>query len=267
MSRTFLITGAASGLGRHLVGRFSKERVWATDVEPLPDEWGPEVGRSRLDVADSDSWEEALDAVEARFGPVDVLIHCAAVIQPRWALDLTDAEIDRQLSINLGGTIRGIRSVGRRMVDRGEGHLVLINSLTGLAPSPGMSVYAASKFGARGFALSAAQELGRKGVAVSLVYPDGMATPMGAFESHFPEAALTFSGRLLSTEEVARAIDDVLRTRVLRTDRSPPPGLALQGRGAHTLGRSPDHTDSRTTRTPSTTAIPRRHGLVSLQIP
>ncbi len=213
--RRLLVTGAASGIGRRTVAALGERgdltaaadldmaRLRATAEE---DGWR-DVPLVELDVRDPRAWEAALDLVERRWGAIDGLVHVAGVIQPRGVLELSDAEIDHQLDVNLKGTILGFRAAARRMVPRGRGHLVLVNSMLGLAPAPGMTVYGASKFGARGFALGAAQELEPVGVHVVVVVPDGVDTPMAAYEALHDEAALTFSRRrLLTPDAVAQAI-------------------------------------------------------------
>lgn len=205
-----LITGAASGIGRMVVSTLQERfgRILATDVDEealraAATEDGWRVDLAALDVRRTEDWERALD----RLGSIGVLVHVAGVIQPRWLVDVTDPELDHQLDVNLKGTILGVRAAARRMVAQGHGHLVLVNSLTGIAPSPGMSIYSASKFGARGFALAVAQELRPRGVFVTVICPDGVQTPMTDFEAGFEEAALTFSaGHMLSVEDVANGV-------------------------------------------------------------
>ena len=103
------------------------------------------------------------------------------------------------------------------MKPRKRGHIVNIGSLASLAPVPGLSLYSASKFAVRGFTLAAATELERDGIAVSLVMPDAVQTPMLDLQVAYEEAALTFSGdRTLTVEDIERTIlDDVLVHRPL----------------------------------------------------
>lgn len=230
-STVVLVTGAASGLGRHVVGRLLSrgDAVFATDVDVAKlDEVATSEGwthTGRLDVAEAESWTTAFERTEAVLGPVEVLIHVAGVIEPCTVKALRDRDIAWQVQVNLVGPMLGVRAAIRRMVPRGRGHIVLVNSLTGIAPSPGMTVYSATKFGARGFALGAAQELVGTGVDLTVIYPDGMDTPMGRYEATFEEAALTFSAsRLLSVDEVGDALIRALERRPLEV-------LVPRGRG------------------------------------
>jgi NAD(P)-dependent dehydrogenase (short-subunit alcohol dehydrogenase family) len=225
-SKVVLVTGAASGIGRHLVGRFAKagHRALAADVDE------PGLARARdedgwtalrvlthtLDVRSVDAWEDVLDALERAFGPLDVLLHAAGVIRPGWVHALDPSDVERTLDVNLKGTILGTRAAARRMVPRGRGHIVNLGSLASLAPVPGLSTYVASKFGVRGFSLAAAAELASHGVAVTVVLPDAVATPMLDLQVPYEEAALTFSGgRALRVEEVGDAVLVALDRRPL----------------------------------------------------
>lgn len=79
--------------------------------------------------------------------------------------------------------------------------------LASLAPVPGLSLYTASKFAVRGLSLAAATELKPHGVAVTVVMPDAVQTPMLDLQVHYDEAALTFSGdRPLTVEDVERLV-------------------------------------------------------------
>lgn len=208
------VTGAASGIGAAIVQRLAElgYRVVATDVaeealRAAARGLGPDVLAAALDVRDAATWEHALDAAEARFGPVDVVMNVAGVLRPAYVVDLEPDQIDLQLGVNLRGVVLGTRAAARRMVPRGRGHVVNVGSLASLAAVPGLSLYSASKFAVRGFSLAAAAELRPNNVFVSLVMPDAVETPMLQMERGFEEAAITFSGdRILSAREVAEAV-------------------------------------------------------------
>lgn len=244
MSHSTIVTGAASGIGRHLVTVLSGRghRVLATDVNEAALEasrrdlgWSPSsVATRKLDVTSELDWERALDDLEQRFGPAELALNVAGVLKPGYVLGVTAAEVDMHLSVNLKGTVLGTSAAARRMVARGRGHIVNIGSLASLAAVPGLSLYCASKFAVRGFTLAAATELAERGVAVSLVMPDAVATPMLDLQVDYAEAAITFSGSTpLTVEEVARVIvDEVLPKRPLEVTL--PLGRGLLARAANT---------------------------------
>lgn len=222
MSDVFLLTGCASGIGRHLTRALSNlgHRVLATDVNEAglaeaaqQDGWKPEsVKRQVLDVRDRAQWEAALASCLAHFGRLDVLLNIAGYLKPGWTWEIDQAQIDRHLDINVKGVMHGVHVVGKHMVERKHGHIINIGSLASLAPVPGLSLYSSSKFAVRGFTLAAAQELAPHGVKVTLVMPDAVQTPMLDLQVDYEQAAMTFSGpKALTVEDIERALlDEVL---------------------------------------------------------
>lgn len=215
-----LVTGAASGIGRHLATVLAERghTVVATDIhtdglvaartERGWDALG--VRCDRLDVTEPASWEAVIGAAEAR-APLDIVMNIAGFLRPGRAVAVEDRDIDLHLSVNVKGTILGTRAAARRMIPRRSGHIINIGSLASLSPVPGLSLYCASKFAVRGFSLSAAVELAAHGVALSLVLPDAVATPMLELQLDYEESALTFSGdRTLTVEDIERLIVDVV---------------------------------------------------------
>jgi 3-oxoacyl-[acyl-carrier protein] reductase len=216
-SKTCIVTGAASGIGRELARRLAGAgwRAWATDIDAeglasLADrpDWG-DNHTAELDVRDAQAWRTLVDEVRQEAGRLDALFNVAGVIKPGFVHETDDVDVDLHVDINLKGVIHGTRAAARAMVDQGGGHIVNIGSLASLAPVAGLGLYSASKFGVRGFSLAAAQELRKHGVAVSVVLPDAVATPMLDLQVDYEEAAMTFSGRQpLTVDAVVRAIVD-----------------------------------------------------------
>lgn len=219
------ITGAAGGLGRHLVGAWARRgwRVTATDLDGKwlevigrQDGWGREVVTAALDVTQAPMWELVWARSENELGPVDIIVNNAGYLAPDWVQSVTTADVDRHVDVNVKGVIHGSRIAARHMLERGRGHIVNIGSLASLAPVPGLSLYAASKFAVRGFSLSIAAELAGHGVAVTVVMPDAIATPMLELQGAREEAELTFSGgRVLTPGDIEKALDDVFARRPL----------------------------------------------------
>ena len=220
---TALVTGAGGGIGRALVARLLAAgwRVAVSDLslEALAPLTGPEerLLRLTLDVRHVEGWRATLAAVEARWGTPDVLYNVAGYLRPGRVWELDPLDVERHLDVNVRGVMLGTRVVGEAMRRGGRGHVVNVASLAGLAPIPGLALYSASKYAVRAFSLAAAQELRPTGVAVTVVCPDAVETPMLALQLEYEEAALTFSGaRALGADEVARALTGrVLRRRPL----------------------------------------------------
>jgi short-subunit dehydrogenase len=113
----------------------------------------------------------AAEQLAAAAGEVDVLVANAGLPGAGWLADFTPDQIVRALRVNLEAPMLLARALFPAMVERGSGHLVFISSLSGKAASPRSSIYNATKFGLRGFALGLRPDLGPKGVGVSLVSP------------------------------------------------------------------------------------------------
>lgn len=214
-SRVFLVTGAGGGIGRRLVERLARagHQVWATDLR-APTGLPAEVVPAPLDVRDADAWRAAFSAVEAALGPVDVLCNVAGYLKPGWIADVDLGEVARHLDVNTKGVMYGTAEAARRMRARGGGHIINIASLAALAPIPGLALYSASKYAVRAFSLAAAHELAPSGVAVTVICPDAVQTPMLDLQVGHEEAALTFSGgRVLTPDDVCDAVFRALERR------------------------------------------------------
>ncbi|WP_158754079.1 SDR family oxidoreductase [Dyella sp. S184] len=221
--KTFLVTGAASGIGAQLAAALLQrgERVCAVDINPAPMEalkaaaaTPEQLWIASLDVRDAAAWDALLDQLKQRWSQLDVLVNVAGVLKPGYCHESTAAEVDFHIDINTKGTIHGTRAAARLMKAQGHGHIVNIASLAGIAAIPGLSLYSASKFAVRGYTLAVAQELRDTGVKVTVVCPDAVQTPMLDLQVNYDQAALTFSGnRSLTTQEVVSAILDHALTK------------------------------------------------------
>jgi NADP-dependent 3-hydroxy acid dehydrogenase YdfG len=220
-AQVFLLTGAASGIGRHLAGVLLGQghRVLATDVDAAAlaraaseDGWAKDGVLLRvLDVRSVVHWEEALAEALLRFGRLDVLLNVAGYLKPGagWAASAED--VDAHVDVNLKGVVHGTRIIGRHFVKQRAGHVVNVGSLASMAAVGGLTLDCATKFAVRGFSLASAFEMREHGVAVTLLMPDAVQTPMLDLQLDYPEAAITFSGsRPLGVEDVARLVVDVV---------------------------------------------------------
>lgn len=222
-----LVTGAGSGIGRHLAGALSSRghQILATDIN-LPaleaaareDRWNQRaVKLHKLDIRVPAEWEGAKARALEAFSRLDVLLNVAGYLKPGNSWELEAGEIDRHFDINVKGLMHGTRVVGAHFVGQKRGHIINIGSLASLAPVPGLCLYSASKFAVRGFSLATAQELKPHNVFVSVVLPDAVQTPMLDLQVDFEEAALTFSGaRALTVQDIEQVlVNDVLPNRPL----------------------------------------------------
>lgn len=209
-----LLTGATGGLGAAMARAIKAEGgrlVLSGRNREVLDALAEELGAiaAPCDLTDRAALRELL----AEHGDADVLIANAAV-PASGALDsFTEAELDRVVEANLTAPIQMVRAVVPGMVERGRGHVVLISSLGGKVASPGASMYAATKFGIRGFAFGLRQDLERTGVGVSVISP-GFIREAGMFAKSGAEGTLPPGVGTSSPQEVADAtIDAIVRDR------------------------------------------------------
>src|SRR6478672_12451323 len=173
-----LVTGGSSGLGRFfavfLAARGARVTVGARRAEALAktvDDIGNAKGQAQsvvMDVTVPGSIETALDAAEARFGPVEIVINNAGVTATRPALQQEEADWDKVIDTNLKGVWLVAQAAGRRMVaQKVKGSIVNVASILGLRVASSVAPYAISKAGAKALAL----EWARYGIRVNALAP------------------------------------------------------------------------------------------------
>jgi short-subunit dehydrogenase len=203
---TVLLTGASGGLGqataRALAQRGARLLLTGRRGEIL-EALAAEMGATAL-VADlavpADVDRLAAAAVDAR---VDVLVANAAMPATGELGELSGDQVDQMLAVNLRAPIALAHGLVPMMTGRGSGQMVFISSLSGQAASPASSLYSATKFGLRGFALGIREDLRRSGVGVSLVVP-GFIARAGMYADADVKLPAVASTR--SPEQVAAAV-------------------------------------------------------------
>lgn len=171
--KTVLLTGASTGLGPYIARRLHRAGarfVLSARNEASLAKLAKELGDSRVVVADlSKAGEPERLAREA--GAVDVLVSNAGVPASGRLVSFEIEEIDRAIAVNLRAGIVLARELAPGMVERKQGHIVFMASAAGKVPAPGISIYNATKFAIRGFALALREELMGSGVGVSTISP------------------------------------------------------------------------------------------------
>jgi len=216
--KTVWLTGSASGVGLHLTDVFQKRgyQVIATDINEdamraaaKERQWHTDnVLIKKLDICQTSSWQSVFDEAIERFKKIDIFLNIAGYVKPGFLMETPLEELEKHIDINLKGAIYGCHIIGQQMLQQGFGHIINIASLAGIAPVPGLGYYSTSKLGIRGYSLILAQELKPKGIAVSVVCPDLIKTPMYDLQLDYEkESALVFSGkRPLTVEDIEKAI-------------------------------------------------------------
>ena len=181
-----LVTGGASGIGAEYVRALSAAGalVVAADL-PAAAETGAAVaadapGPGRVvfvaaDITDDAALAEAVECARREFGGLDALVNNAAIyagLGPKRPLtELTAAEWDRVLTVNVRGAWQAVRAVVPELTAWGGGRIVLISSTVARMGAPGFAHYVASKAAVDGLTRAAARELGPAGITVNAVAP------------------------------------------------------------------------------------------------
>jgi short-subunit dehydrogenase len=233
-AKTVLVSGATGGLGRAiaaaLAGRGATLVLSSRKADALAELAGALPGGGhRTAVADL-AEEGAAERLAAEAGGVDGLVANAGLPGTGRLDDFTQEELGRVLHVNLEAPIRLTRELVPGMQERGSGHLVYVTSLAGKAISPRASLYSATKFGLRGFALGLREDLWKRGIGVSLVAPgfvreagmfaDSGAKPPPGFGTTTPEkvadAVVSAIERNRHEVEVAPIVTRVLSNFAMR---------------------------------------------------
>lgn len=213
--RTAVVTGAGSGLGRAIAIDLASRgyRVHVTDVDAgaadrVAAELGGEARGSALDVRNEVACRGLADSI-GRTGSLDLWVNNAGVFisGPPWEQSAETRQL--MLDVNVTGLMNGTVAALGPMRAAGRGHVVNIVSLAGIVAAPGEVAYSASKHAAMAFTLGTLFDLRRTGVKdvqISAVCPDGIWTPMLEDKLDDIEAAASFSGHLLTAEEVATQV-------------------------------------------------------------
>jgi NADP-dependent 3-hydroxy acid dehydrogenase YdfG len=212
---TAVVTGAGSGLGRAIALELARRgfHVHATDIDAdaaarTAGEIGDHATSSALDVREEKACKAAADTAAQR-GSLDLWVNNAGVLFTGASWEQDESTRRTMIEVNTIGTMNGTVAALETMIEANRGHVINMISLAGIVAAPGEVGYSASKHAAMAFTLGTLFDLRRagiKGVEVSAVCPDGAWTPMLADKLDDPDAAGSFSGQLLTPEQIAQAV-------------------------------------------------------------
>ena len=186
--RNVLITGSSRGLGLALARGLAQAGAHiilnATNTSLLEERRGEFVAAGTpcaayaFDITDPQAVEEAVEAIETEVGPIDGLVNNAG-IQRRGALeDIAEEDWQRLLDVNLTAAWRVAKTVARRMIERRQGKIVNIASLTSFGSRPSIGPYTAAKSGLAGLTRAMAVEWARHAMQCNAIAPGYFATDM-----------------------------------------------------------------------------------------
>jgi 2-dehydro-3-deoxy-D-gluconate 5-dehydrogenase len=233
--KTAIVTGAALGIGQAIARRLADAgaAVVIADInlEAAQATASEIVGRERLALAvraDASRVEDAQATVQQaveRFGRVDILVNNAGIFPFAPALELTEAQWDRVLDLNLKGAFFFAQAAAKQMVAQGTaGAIVNIASIDGMHPTGYLAHYDASKGGLVMVTKSLAKELGPRGIRVNAIAPGGIQTP--------GVAAATAGQQTSSGSETTDAIAQIPLGRIGQPDEIATVALFLAGPAA-----------------------------------
>jgi 2-dehydro-3-deoxy-L-rhamnonate dehydrogenase (NAD+) len=179
-----VITGGAKGIGLGVSKRMAAEGaqvvVWSrSDAENAAEALGHGALGILTDVASEESVAAALSATLAAFGKIDVLVASAGINAPLHQVqDMSIADWQRVMDVNLTGTFLCCRAVLPGMIERNSGRIVTVASLAGKEPKSKLSAYAASKAGVIALTKSLGQELATTNIRANTFCPGAINTPM-----------------------------------------------------------------------------------------
>jgi len=207
-TRTVLVTGGNRGIGRSIAEEFvalgHRVAVTARSGE------GPEGTLTvRADVTDAASLDAAFTAVEAAYGPVEVVVANAGITRDTLLLRMSEDDFTSVIDTNLTGAFRVVKRASKGMLKARFGRIILVSSVVGLYGSAGQVNYSASKSGLVGLARSVTRELGARGITANVVAPGFIESDMTAELPEDLQAKYLASipaGRFAAVSEVAKVI-------------------------------------------------------------
>ena len=216
-STTVMITGASSGFGAAAAHRFAAEGAKLVlcgrrvdRLESVKNELNTPVHVLALDVRGRAAVTEAIAALPAEFGRIDVLVNSAGLalgLEPAQRADLDDW--DDMIDTNVKGLVYCTRAVLPGMVERKRGHVINLGSVAGTYPYPGGNVYGGTKAFVHQFSLNLRAELLGSKVRVTCIEPGMCETEFSIvrFKGSVDKAAQVYRGmRPLSAADIAETI-------------------------------------------------------------
>jgi NAD(P)-dependent dehydrogenase (short-subunit alcohol dehydrogenase family) len=192
------ITGGSSGIGLGIarvlheagakvaIGNLD-DRQWADALKNFPAN-DPRLMTVVHDVMDKDGWQRTADAIEKKFGPVNILVNNAGVGLQQSASAGTLKDWEWGMGVNFWGPVYGVNAFVPRMLAGKQGcHIVTTTSTSGIVPNNGAGIYSVSKIAAVGLMEELRGELRTTNIGTSCFVPGNTTTNIGQSETHRPD--------------------------------------------------------------------------------
>ncbi|MDG1944444.1 MAG: SDR family NAD(P)-dependent oxidoreductase [Halioglobus sp.] len=220
-SKVAIVTGGASGMGqitaRRLAKQGAKVAIFDVNEQALQDTAAESdnITAYRCDISDLRDVETRVATVASELGPIELLVHAAALMPGHQLIDHTHEDMERLFRINYFGTTYMVRSVLPAMIERGEGRIIVFGSIAGIALVPKMGAYCATKAAVNAYIEVLQNEIRNTGVRVHLVCPPAVNTPLvdQTISTDTPGSIIEAkkSGRLGDPEKMIDAIEKGVR--------------------------------------------------------
>jgi meso-butanediol dehydrogenase/(S,S)-butanediol dehydrogenase/diacetyl reductase len=177
-----LVTGGGQGIGRGIVDRFLAEGAQVAVVQrrELGEELlqHPGVLGIQADLSDAAAIKAAAGQAAAHFGGIDILVNNAGVMFERSVADITLAEWDLMMALNMRAPLFLAQAVLPHLQRRGGGSIINVGSIEGLSANPLHAAYCASKAGIHGMTRAMAVDLGKDGIRCNAIAPGWIASEL-----------------------------------------------------------------------------------------
>ncbi|MEZ5325008.1 MAG: SDR family NAD(P)-dependent oxidoreductase [Verrucomicrobiales bacterium] len=181
-----VVTGGSDGIGKHVAKRLAAEGASVVIMDrdtPATDDdlrQHPQITFQAGDVSHEADVIKAMDAVIARHGQLDIVVHCAGIVGQN-STKITEVEcetFDRVYAVNLRGSFLVTKHAIARMINRDYGRVLLFASIAGKEGNAGMCAYSATKAGVIGLTKSAGKEFAETGITINAIAPAVIHTAM-----------------------------------------------------------------------------------------
>lgn len=183
--KVVVITGASSGMGaataRQLIALGAKVVLAARredQLKTMVDELGRNAMYVKTDVARRADLDRLVQQAIEKFGHIDVFWNNAGIMPISFFEEGLVEEWDRMIDVNIKGVLYGINAVLPHMLQRGQGHILATSSVGGLKTTPGIGVYAGTKFAVRAIMDTLREEVAQT-IKVTTIYPGATQSELG----------------------------------------------------------------------------------------
>ncbi|MEG0328021.1 MAG: SDR family oxidoreductase [Erysipelothrix sp.] len=211
-----VITGASSGFGMEMAKKFHGEGnpllLLARRIEPMEALGFDNVIIRSVDVTDASQVEAAIKEAEEVYGPTEVLVNNAGVMQLGNVWNQDPAEWTTMIDVNVHGVLNGIRAVINGMIEREHGTIINISSIAGFKTFTNHAVYSATKYGVHALTETLRSEVSGSNVRVLLVSPGAAETELlshttnDAIKDGYVEWKETMGGKAMDPKYVAEVV-------------------------------------------------------------